>query len=745
MKNEVRHIAWAALLAALTFPSFSPEIGLTIDGSCAWLYNYLFDAQRADLSSLLFPHGPLDFLQTPLPVGHQLEAALLFQGVLNFLFAWSGLRLAALWNLRYPVLQLLWLGLMLQFNHTGVLLFATTAHGVLYAIARPCRWHWAGAIVLTAVGLLIKTVIGMPGLFMLSAASIRLAIQHRQPLYLTLPGWVLVAWWTLWSLIFGGSRGFLTMLEGTFYLMQGNSAAVCHYPPNNWLYLGIFLTVWMAWPFFTSRKDVWWLLLLPAFAFWKYGISREDIWHLDVSFRFFVWAFGCLIWALPAVRVGHILAALAALAAFYANLKHAEGWSPPSRPDWRWENAWEWAAHFSEKKAAAMAAGQERLNTLILPDSVRHIIGDQTVEIYPWHHTWAAANGLHLRPRPIPQSYAAYHPWLDAQDAAFFSSPDAPDFLLLHLKSIENGNQLAGLDDRYLPHDEPATWRVIADRYRVRVRHERFLLLEKTDQHFLGRSISLPFKDGWQKALPDEPGIVRIKTRFSSDIWTKIKGMLYKEDPVQADVRCGNITRRIKIVPRLATEGLWAAPWIEQPSHPDEAWHIPDEWTWIMPDGTEATDMEVEWTALDPASGLLPNFSTARKATTDVELFYNKEVAVAPPDGYSQGWTQQWTAPPASDSLHTFEVQAALRGPHNSGCAQLVLALSDTNGKTLHYASTEYCAMGISHNAWQPTGLRTILPAAIHAPFTAKVYVWNTGSRPVKVKDLRIHWLKISR
>jgi hypothetical protein len=68
-----------------------------------------------------------------------------------------------------------------------------------------------------------------------------------------------------------------------------------------------------------------------------------------------------------------------------------------------------------------------------------------------------ADQSVRWTPRPVLQSYQANTPWLDQQDAAFFSGDAAPDYVIF---------RLVGLDGRYAVLDEPSTFRVLMRRYR---------------------------------------------------------------------------------------------------------------------------------------------------------------------------------------------------------------------------------------------------------------------------------------
>lgn len=66
----------------------------------------------------------------------------------------------------------------------------------------------------------------------------------------------------------------------------------------------------------------------------------------------------------------------------------------------------------------------------VLPPAIKSIIGQASVDTMPWESSIAILNGLNYQPRPVPQSYSAYIPWLDGLNATFLSSSNAPAYIL---------------------------------------------------------------------------------------------------------------------------------------------------------------------------------------------------------------------------------------------------------------------------------------------------------------------------
>ncbi len=120
---------------------------------------------------------------------------------------------------------------------------------------------------------------------------------------------------------------------------------------------------------------------------------------------------------------------------------------------------------------------QSRLNARYpsarLPADIRATIGQATMDVMPWEVSLAIANGLNYQPRPIPQSYSAYTPWLDGLNAHHLAANNAPDYILF------SGAQPAAIDDRPAAWDEAQTKRVLLENYSYQT---KFPLPQKVGQ-----------------------------------------------------------------------------------------------------------------------------------------------------------------------------------------------------------------------------------------------------------------------
>ena len=110
-------------------------------------------------------------------------------------------------------------------------------------------------------------------------------------------------------------------------------------------------------------------------------------------------------------------------------------------------------------------------------ETIRMLSG-HTIDIFPWDDVVAELYGFNWRPRPVFQSYSAYTEYLDSINANHFLSPDAPEYVLYSMKSI---------DGRYPFFDEPATFRILLQRYELCAMDGEFIVLRRKDSVDIGK------------------------------------------------------------------------------------------------------------------------------------------------------------------------------------------------------------------------------------------------------------------
>lgn len=167
-------------------------------------------------------------------------------------------------------------------------------------------------------------------------------------------------------------------------------------------------------------------------------------------------------------------------------------------------------------------------------NELKNVIGDHTVDIIPAEISKIYFNGLRYNPRPVIQSYSAYDGYLDSLNYQKYMAPDAPDYILFALNSIDN---------RYPFFDETKTKLAILSHYTIIGDVKGDLLLKKkpiyenlvkTNEEI----INLKFGDvvTIKKVTPLQYSKILIKY----NLWGKIKRLFYHPPLLKITVTLDN-------------------------------------------------------------------------------------------------------------------------------------------------------------------------------------------------------------
>ncbi|HZV34832.1 MAG TPA: hypothetical protein VFB72_09695 [Verrucomicrobiae bacterium] len=101
---------------------------------------------------------------------------------------------------------------------------------------------------------------------------------------------------------------------------------------------------------------------------------------------------------------------------------------------------------------------------------IRSLVGNSPVDIFGQNQAFAMFNDFNYRPRPVFQSYAAYNRPMMELNERFYSSADAPEYVLFNLQA---------LDGRYAPLEDSFILRDFLSNYEMVSREADYLLLQK--------------------------------------------------------------------------------------------------------------------------------------------------------------------------------------------------------------------------------------------------------------------------
>ncbi|HEY4248783.1 MAG TPA: hypothetical protein VGM64_18315 [Lacunisphaera sp.] len=192
-------------------------------------------------------------------------------------------------------------------------------------------------------------------------------------------------------------------------------------------------------------------LLLGAFIYlnWKHGFVRAD----GHMIGFFFCALLPLVsyptllddpdrFRLAHFRVFAVTTALAVIAlesALDGTVRLSMGWMEGKI----WDNVvkvirWQETRQVYREQLSVARAGAD------LGES-RKIVGDSTLDVLGCEQSVAIFNKFNYHPRPVIQGYSAFTPMLAHLNAHYLASPQAPDYILARIETIDN--RLLTLDD----------------------------------------------------------------------------------------------------------------------------------------------------------------------------------------------------------------------------------------------------------------------------------------------------------
>lgn len=207
----------------------------------------------------------------------------------------------------------------------------------------------------------------------------------------------------------------------------------------------------------------------------------------------------------------------------------------------------------------------------ILAPKIRKMIGDKPIDIYPWEHSYIAANKLNWKMRKTLEIGASTSRWASLKASENYClTDDSPNFVLFHLIKDKYNGYFGSLDGRYILNDEPILIFNILNNYSIVEKNNSYLLLKKNNHpNFLSINVD-DYKQSefgkWIKVKSDDNEITRLKVISKNTLLGSIKKFLYKEEIYFIDYMFddGKILT-YRYVPSTAVDGLWCNPFILNP------------------------------------------------------------------------------------------------------------------------------------------------------------------------------------
>ena len=586
---KIRHIGLLAILTAVivlfTFPPASPDYGPGLDTSYMWGLNWLFVHDYAQLTQLTYPFGPLAFLRIPSYEGVNFAIYLVFFLLLKVGFVVTGFLAAEVtMDKKNQILEsdsfngwfvpsILLMAASYFVNTDSLIIFNCLFLSVI-AIRERALWPIVLASILAIVSLFIKISIGINAL---SVVLVALALGYAEnrdarSLLIQLGGIVLIGLVFSFAIL-NNVKTITHWYKGAFHLVFGYGSLSLNYanhPLLMWLHVLSVLALIIVCKS-KSAKYICIMMVLPMFAFWKYGVIREDEPHYFAMVCFVV-AFWLVITLLETQsRKWVLLLSVVSILSLVMNASKMPGYKRMVSKEFCGVNNFVTPYfHYQKMVDDARNYTEWLLQANTLPDTMLGIIGQSTIDIYPYEFTYAAQNKLNWQPRAALGT--ALSPWLEAESAKNFDQgDDAAQFVLMHFQDDGVGGNSTTLDNHYFLNDEPKLMRNVLNHFRMVSVTDRLMLLAHTDQPLLSDTkVGRSFDVGWQNWIdvPSHPdsAIVRVRVGSKKSLFGAIKALFFKdvEYYVEYQTSDGNVYR-YRYNPAFASEGLWCSPFVRKP------------------------------------------------------------------------------------------------------------------------------------------------------------------------------------
>ncbi len=574
----------SVVIAFLFFPFPISVTNVGVDEPLSYIFTYLMQGNVVLGKDILFPHGPLAFIMYPLPGDGLWWIAIGFLSLIRIVWAYSLMLLVKGKSITYFIIAFIgalllsgYMALLLTIVQLCILFF------INYLETRKIIWFIV-PLVLSSLAFYIKAFVGIVSLSIVGAFFIlelyyiwrRKEQFYKILFFLLVPATIVL----IWFLLYGELEGLPRFIIGMQQLAGDNSAAAALYPDNLWVWLVIGMVSGLVLIFLNLKNEnlmQFVFITMPAlFAIWKYSMARQDYLHATVLLVFLFFLLLVFNLKIHKYRYLHLFLSVLILFSFFLNIRKSyyfETYFPSTDGVVTLIHAVSNYSYFSDTchKSSLNNVKQKQLSPELLK-----IIGNKTVDVYPWDYSFLAANTLNWQPRPLLHSYASYTRKLDSYNAFHFKSTAAPEFLIWELYAGVpeiHGGTLRSIDGRYLLNDEPDLLLTLLSHYKLVAKQTgKFPVLLFQKQLLGGKIVDSQISateagwDTWVDVPAYSNGLMTAHVHTQRNFWGKVKSVLYKDDAVYCFylLSDGSI-RQYRVVPRTIDYGLWVNPLLLNP------------------------------------------------------------------------------------------------------------------------------------------------------------------------------------
>ena len=305
------------------------------------------------------------------------------------------------------------------------------------------------------------------------------------------------------------------------------------------------------------------------FVAWKAAFVRHDDGHARLFFAFAAFAPFVVAPAIAAkaghgrwLRVPGLAVTVMAVLGMQASCDPHEDLL--HTPDRVLAGAWNTAralADLPQYRARQLEEKDHYASEVAMP-ATRRVVGNDTVDCFGHEQGVMFANGMHVRHRPVFQSYSAYTPRLQEANAACYESKDGPRFVLCkqqpidgYFPTVQDSQALLSLMAGYRPILSESGFLVLQRRAELRTRN----MIPR--QPLLQRQVRM----GEWVELAGSPGDLRLLgLDVEYSIEGRLRGFLLRPPPLNMEVKLvdGQV-RSFRIAPVVVREPFLLDPLLQ--------------------------------------------------------------------------------------------------------------------------------------------------------------------------------------
>ncbi len=368
----------------------------------------------------------------------------------------------------------------------------------LYVLGKRHRWLLPGLAFLFSTLLFIKFSYALMVSFTGAAFLFVLVLnkRYKEAFIFVTSGLIALLAQTL--LLLGSPKAIVTYLNGCLHISSGyNSSMTVNGDMHQLLFAAFawlsYIALFIYNAFKKNRPVLIYLAFCSSLLFvsFKYGFVRNDPHHVVYFYSIWMLVFSLYyLSSFPQARIVKYAVLLLILMMLYQHISipHvSRGYTGSSSAD-----------KMKEVRLGynlLRGIGTEEQNRKLKEDLGRYysldtktvrMLSGHTVDVFNIDIAITELYGFNWHPRPVFQSYSAYTDYLDLLNANYFSSTSAPQYVLYNMRTI---------DYRYPLFDEPATFRVLLQRYEFCASDKKFIILRRKDpagvfmEEYIGKTV----------------------------------------------------------------------------------------------------------------------------------------------------------------------------------------------------------------------------------------------------------------